>query len=234
MWTVNCAQGSDEWFAARCGVVTGSNFRLARQREAKNSRRLTEAADDYAFHLACERVTGQPSEAQTYETWAMKRGRRLEPDARARHMVDIGLYVQEVGMVLTDDRAFGVSADGWIDGDGGAEYKCLVAATSVKEIFLWNDITFYMDQVMGNLWVSGRRWWDFCVYCPQFAGINLDFLRQRVERDEEYIEKMAYELNDFNNVVNAYTDVLTTRAARYGAPLTNTEMERFRAQGCRL
>jgi hypothetical protein len=128
--------------------------------------------------------------------------------ARARHMADIGLRVKPVGMVLTDDRAFGASADGWIGADGGAEYKCLIGASSVREVFLNEDISFYMDQVQGNLWLSNRKWWDFCVYCPQFESIGADWYRQRVERDDAYIEQMAYELADFNNVVNNYTERL--------------------------
>jgi hypothetical protein len=205
---VSCEQGDDTWFQARAGVVTASNFRIARQRMRDNTRELTETAAKYAFHLAGERATGFLSEDRTFETWAMKRGTRLEPMARARHMADIGVRVRPVGMVLTEDRAFGASADGWIGADGGAEYKCLVGAGSMREVFLNEDISFYMDQVQGNLWLSNREFWDFCVYCPQFESIGADWYRQRVVRNESYIEQMIWELNDFNNVVNQYTDRL--------------------------
>jgi hypothetical protein len=222
MFIVECEQGTDAWLAARAGVVTASNFRIARQRARTNTKQLTDTAAAYAFHLAGERATGFMSEDRTYETWAMKRGTRLEPLARARHMADIGLRVRPVGMVLTDDRAFGASADGWIGADGGAEYKCLISATSVREVYLNDDISFYMDQVQGNLWLSGRKWWDFCVYCPQYESIGGEWYRQRVERDDNYIEQMAYELNDFNNVVNEYTARLLEFGRKRGFAPTPT------------
>jgi hypothetical protein len=214
MLIVECAQATPEWFAARCGVITASMFRIARARLKAKDRELSKAADDYAFRLASERFIGALMEDTTYETWAMKRGQRLEPDARACHMAEIGVRVRPVGMVLSDDRAFGASADGWIGDEGGAEYKCLVGPGSLKDIYLHDDMSFYMDQVQGNLWLSNRKWWDFCVYCPDFEPHGLHFYRQRVYRDEDYIDQMVYELNDFNNIVNGYVEKLEERVAR--------------------
>jgi len=211
---VQCSQGTVEWLQARCGVITASMFRVARARLKSKDHELSKAADDYAFKLASERFIGTLMEDATYETWAMKRGQRLEADARACHMAEIGVRVRPVGMVLSDDHAFGASADGWIGDEGGAEYKCLIGPGSLKDIYLHDDMSFYMDQVQGNLWLSGRKWWDFCVYCPDFAPRGLHFYRQRVHRDEDYIEQMVYELNDFNNVVNRYVEKLELRAAR--------------------
>jgi hypothetical protein len=94
----------------------------------------------------------------------------------------------------------------------------------VREIYLNEDISFYMDQVQGNLWLSGRKWWDFCVYCPQFATIGADWYRQRVERDDNYIEQMAYELADFNNVVNNYTERLLEFGRKRGFVPTSRDV----------
>jgi hypothetical protein len=215
---VECTQGTIEWHLARAGVITASNFRLARERTASGG--LTKAAADHAFKVASERFIGNMMDDEMYETWAMRRGQKLEAEARARHMAEIGVRVRPVGMVLTDDLAFGASADGWIGDEGGAEYKCLIGSKSLKDIFIHDDWSFYTDQVQGNLWLSGRKWWDFCVYCPDFAIRGLDFYRLRVERDENYIEQMAYELNDFNNVVNSYVEKLEERAARRTGAVT--------------
>ncbi|MFM0608699.1 YqaJ viral recombinase family protein [Paraburkholderia sediminicola] len=213
MKVVECTQGTIEWHLARAGVITASNFRLARERMA-DGKTLTKTADDHAFKLASERFIGNLMDDEMFETWAMKRGQKLEAEARIRHMSEIGIRVRPVGMVLSDDLAFGASADGWIGDDGGAEYKCLIGAKSLKDIYLHDDMSFYDDQVQGNLWLSNRKWWDFCVYCPDFAPRGLDFYRQRVERNENYIEQMVYELNDFNNVVNRYVEKLEERVAR--------------------
>jgi predicted phage-related endonuclease len=47
----------------------------------------------------------------------------------------------------------------------------------------------YYAQVMGNLWITGRKWWDFMSYCPEE-----DFFITRIERDEDYIAKLEEHL----------------------------------------
>jgi hypothetical protein len=42
---------------------------------------------------------------------------------------------------------------------------------------------------MGNLWITGRKWWDFMSYCPEE-----DFFITRIERDEDYIAKLEEHL----------------------------------------
>jgi hypothetical protein len=38
-------------------------------------------------------------------------------------------------------------------------------------------------QVQGSLWITGRKWWDFCSYSPDMPG-KLRLYIFRVERDE--------------------------------------------------
>lgn len=145
MRVVTCQQGSREWHAARVGVTTASMFRIARSRKKGGGER-TEAALDYAFRLAVEILSGEALD-DNFETWAMKRGHELEPDARIAHQADIGVYVQPVGMVLSDDGRFGASADGWVLKDGGAEYKCLIAPGELRTTLIGHDLAKYTDQV---------------------------------------------------------------------------------------
>ena len=78
----------------------------------------SEAAMNYAFGLAVERISGTPLD-NGFETWQMKRGHELEPMARMEHELKTGLMVQRAGFVTTDDGAFGASADGLIGDEGG-------------------------------------------------------------------------------------------------------------------
>lgn len=212
MRIVTCKQGSREWHAARVGVTTASMFRIARSRK-KGSGERTEAALDYAFRLAVEILSGEALD-DNFETWAMRRGHELEPDARIAHQADIGVYVQPVGMVLSDDGHFGASADGWIEGDGGAEYKCLIAPGELRTTLIGHDLAKYTDQVQGNLWLSGRTWWDFCIYCPPMkAATGKDFFRWRMRRDEAYIEAMVEDLLEFDNLVQQNVAELRKLAA---------------------
>lgn len=148
----------------------------------------------------------------------MKRGQRLEDDARILHTSEIGLRVKPVGIILTDDRKFGASADGWIEcprlGPGGAEYKCLIGPKELEAVYIDDDPSKYMDQIQGNLWLSGRKWWDFCVYCPALESINLHFYRQRVMRDDDYIAELVADLWKFDCMVEEFREKLLTRQAR--------------------
>jgi len=189
---------------------------------------MSETARHYAFRLAIERISGVPLDVDrpTASTWQMKRGQRLEPMARFCHIEEIGVDVEEVGVILTDDRKFGASADGWIGEKGGAEYKCLVGEAELESIYIDLDATKYAEQVQGNLWLSGREWWDFCVYCPALERIGLHFWRQRVYRDEAYIEAMVTDLRNFDEVVEGFREKLIARQEFRAGKITS---EQYRA-----
>ena len=197
-------QGSDEWHVARAGVITASMFSTCRQKlkSGPNKGDFGAEAQAYAFRLAVERISGKPLD-EGFETWAMKRGHELEPEARFAHELEIGVCVQEAGFVTTDDRKFGASADGLIGDDGGAEYKCLVDPTRIRKVILTGDIGEFIDQIQGGMWITGRRWWDFCLYCPALESIGLHLWHRRVERDDNYIDQMEMELIEFERLVSA-------------------------------
>ncbi|MDE4918321.1 YqaJ-like recombinase protein [Cupriavidus metallidurans] len=211
MKIVTCIQGDATWIASRAGVCTASMFRVARSRK-KNSNERTDAALDYAFRLAIEILSGEPLDGG-HETWQMRRGSELEADARVAHQADIGVYVQPVGMVLSDDGKFGASADGWIGADGGAEYKCLISPAELRTTLIGHDLAKYMDQVQGNLWLSGRRYWDFGIYCPALKAIGKDFFRWRIKRDDDYIDAMVEDLLEFDQLVESNVAELRKLAA---------------------
>ncbi|WP_443115455.1 lambda exonuclease family protein [Herbaspirillum seropedicae] len=161
----------------------------------------SDAAKDYAFRLAVERISRQPLDDGGFETYAMRRGRELEPEARMEHEVQTGLLIQPCGFITTDDRAFGASADGLIEDDGGSEYKCLISPEEIRRIWFGDDWSKYTDQVQGSLWLTGRKYWEFCMYCPALAPIGKQLWRRRVERDEAYIEALEADLMEFKALV---------------------------------
>lgn len=214
MLIVECEQGSQEWHQARAGVITASMFRVARERlkTGKNAGGFTEKARDYAFRVAIERISGQPLD-EGFETWAMKRGHELEPAARMEHEIQTGLVVRRAGFVLTDDSLFGGSADGLIGEDGGSEYKCLVSPEALRDVLIDHDFSKYVDQVQGCMWLTGRKWWDFCLYCPALEPIGKQLWRRRVDRDDDYIEEMETELLEFAALVADNERILRLEAA---------------------
>lgn len=163
----------------------------------------TDAAKSYAFRLAVERISGKPLD-EGFETWAMRRGHELEPEARATHSLKHGLDIEEAGFVRTTDGRFGASADGLIGSDGGSEYKCFIAPDSLRPIVIDGQVDDYLPQCQGGLWLTGRKWWHFCVYCPALQGAGKDLLVFPMERDDEYIERMESTLVEFDQLVESF------------------------------
>lgn len=215
MIIVKCEQGSPEWHLNRCGSITASMFSTARDtyKSGKNKGELKAAALDYAFRLAVERISGKPLQDSQFETYAMRRGHEMEPEARDLHSFRINRDIEQTGIVLTDDRKFGASADGLIGEDGGSEYKCLVSPEKLRSILLDGDMSEFKDQVQGCLWLTGRKWWHFCLYCPALAPIGKELTIHEVERDDDYIEELEADLIDFDKVVMNYQSLLQMEEA---------------------
>jgi hypothetical protein len=208
---IDCAQGSSDWFAARAGAVTASMFSTVRDtlKSGPNKGGYKKAAEDYAFRLAVERISGSALQDEQFQTYAMRRGNELEPDARAIHEFRTGCTVETAGMVRTTDRKFGASVDGLVGDDGISEYKCFVAPEKLKTILIDNDISGVTDQIQGGLWLTGRQWCDFALYCPALASIDCELTVRCVYRDDDYIEAMEHDLLAFDELVESFRMKLT-------------------------
>lgn len=209
MILIECRQGSLEWLQARCGVITASMFGEATKRLKSGSNKgdYTEAAKNYAFRLAIERISGELMD-EGFETWQMRRGHELEEACRIRHEADIKQIVDLAGFAVTEDYKFGCSLDAQIGDDGCGEYKCFLAPDKLRSILVeddWDDIT---PQVQGCLWVTGRKWMDMCLYCPALVSVGRDFTRRRVNRDDDYIERMEQDLLAFDALVCKWESIL--------------------------
>lgn len=203
MRVIDCEQGSEEWHFERAGVITASMATTARHFLATGER--SKAAEKYAFRLAVERIAGKPLD-DTFSTPYMKRGNRLEDDARVKHEVRIGDLIEQVGMVKTDCGLYGASADGLIGKTGGAEYKCFLAPDKLMSVWLNGDIGDVMDQIQMNMWISDREWWHFGLYCPAMESVQRDLTIIPVMRDEEYIKSLVQDLANFNDLVEEYRE----------------------------
>lgn len=170
------------------------------------------AALDYAFQLAVERIGGKPLD-NGFETWQMRRGHELEPEARMEHEIQTGLIVTQVGLVKTDDGAFGASADGFIGEDGGSEYKCFLAPEKLRSFHIDNDASGIIDQVQGCMWITGRKWWHIGMYCPLLKPVGRQLWLQEFKRDDDYIEKLEEDLWQFKLLVDGYEEKLRSKAA---------------------
>lgn len=164
---------------------------------------FTSAAKDYAFKLAVERISKKSLDGG-FQTLYMKRGNDLEPFARMAHEAQIMQSVEQVGFVTTPCGKFGASADGFIGAYGGAEYKCFLAPEKLRSFWFEYDPSEVMDQVQGGMWITGRKWWDIGMYCPELEPAGKELWLKRIERDDNYIEQLESDLIRFEKIVTEY------------------------------
>jgi hypothetical protein len=192
--------------------VAPSSTTVQRALDGEKVGDFSDAAKDLAFRLACERISGEPMD-ELHQTWQMERGQNLEPDARRAHEIEAGVNVKRAGFVTTLDGVFGASADGLIADDEGSEYKCLVSPKGVRKIWLDDDISDFIDQIQGCLWLTGRKRWHFGMYCPALASVGKDLYWRVFDRDEDYIEQLQADLWRFAALVADYEKKLRLTAA---------------------
>lgn len=187
MLTVDVEQGTPEWFAARCGIPTASGFDKLLTSKGEPSKQ----AQKYLYQLAGERITGKPEEG--FKSDFMQRGNDREQEARNFYTVITDNVIQKVGVCFPNEqKKYACSPDGLIGTDGGIEIKCPSIAVHV-EYLLKNEVpTDYFQQVQGNLFVTGRKWWDFVSYYPGLKPLII-----RVQRDESFQKALAIELEVF-------------------------------------
>ena len=190
-------QGSEEWFASRFGRPSASMFSKLITSAGKPSA----SADKYINELIAERLNGV--RVPIYVNEHMERGTRLEPEAREHYEFITEQKVTEHGFILDDSEEFGCSPDGLV-GDGGLELKCPADSTIIG--YHRNNksfVTAYKQQIMGCMMITGAEWWDLMAYSETIPHLLI-----RVERDDEYIEKLAAEIDKAVTIIINETEKL--------------------------
>lgn len=202
---VECLQGSPEWHQARAGVITASCFGEAISRMSRTSGKRkagdpTAASDKYAADLAIERISGKPYGAPP-KAWVLDRGHEMEALARMHYEARTESLVTEAGLVLTENRLFGYSTDGFVGDDGLIEIKAPIDSLKIIEV-MDGDLSEYQHQMQGGMWITGRKWCDFIMYVPDLRNAGKDLYVKRVMRDDAFIDAMVLELAAFASRVS--------------------------------
>lgn len=201
-------QQSDEWFAARKGVITGSRFRDCRSK--LKSGLPSKECISYAQDTARERCDGKVP--QKFQNQSMRTGTLEEPHARLHYEAITGNLVQEVGFITTDDGLFGLSPDGLVDDDGVVEIKTMVSSATLFQAVADGDISEYIDQCNGYLWLLGRQWVDLVLWCPDLEPLGLQMTIHHITRDEAAIEALEADLMAFSKLVAEFEHKLRSKA----------------------
>jgi len=203
-------QGTPEWDDLRRGTITASvvgKLLTPTLKVADN-----DTARGITAALVAERLTGVTED--TFATWDMVRGVEHEPYARDIYS---GHYSQatECGFMTRegDGWTLGYSPDGLVGFDGLLEVKCPRAKGHLNTILADKVPAAYMAQLQAGLFVSGRKWIDYCSF---HAGLPL-FVK-RVYPDPAWHDAIVAAVEAFE--ANAVEMVAAYRTAVDGLPTT--------------
>lgn len=202
-------QGSEEWLQSRKGRITGSKFKIARDKLKSGA--LSSKAILYAEDVARERLGGKA--ASVFVNKAMQFGTEQEPFARAAYETTTGNIVQEVGFAASDCGLYGLSPDGLIGDDGVLEIKTMVGSDTLFTAVVDGDLSEYMDQVNGYLLFLNRQWVDVVLWTPDLEDTGLGLVIHRIHRDEKALAELRMDLDKFAALVREYESKLRRKAA---------------------
>jgi nitrite reductase/ring-hydroxylating ferredoxin subunit len=196
----NVEQGSPEWHALRCGVITASNMKLLMTPTLKPAN--NDKSRSHLYELAAQRIS-RYMEPQ-YISSDMLRGHEDEVRARIKYEEHTGSAVQEVGFVTNEicGHIIGCSPDGVVASDGMIECKSRCQKY----------------QVQTGLLVTDCAWCDFISYS---GGLPMIIIRVYPDaRIQEAIRstvaeaeaKIAHMVLNFNMMSELHGWPVTERA----------------------
>jgi len=194
----DCAQNSPEWTEARRGIPTASRFSDVLAKGQGITRRK------YLLTLAGEILTGECAEGFTNAH--MERGHAMEDDARQMYA-----FMRDADPVLVGFMRrgrVGASPDSLVGDDGLLEIKTKLPHLQLDCLEKGKLPSEHVAQVQGQIWVSGRQFCDFVSYWPRMPLFHV-----RVERDDNYIAKLAQEVDDFLGELDAIVSKYQEKAA---------------------
>jgi len=179
-------QRSPEWYKARLGIPTASQFSNIISTKGSPSK----SAEPYMYKLATDKIRGYPSD--TYISKDMQAGIDKEPMARGLYSMKKRVEVQEVALVYKNaQKNVSCSPDGLMDGKG-LEIQCPKGWRHNRRR-LKQDVPYEkIVQIQGSMWVCGFDTWDFMSFSPGLPSVIIT-----VKRDVEFIKKLEVEMLKF-------------------------------------
>lgn len=187
----NLIQGSDEWLAARCGLLTASEMKLI-----VTANTLKPAFNDkeraHLFELLAQRITRHVE--PHYVGDDQLRGHEDEVEARILY-AERYAPVEDVGFITNDRWGFtlGYSPDGLVGANGLIECKSRRQKYQVETITSGQMPADFALQVQTGLLVSERDWCDFVSYSGGLPMVTLRVYPDRAVQDAIIAAAAAFE-----------------------------------------
>lgn len=172
------AQRTDEWYAARLGVITASSCEGIMSPAMRKT---------YVNKMLAEIITKQPEPFPMNEH--MEWGCLKEDEARIAYEDLKGVTVKEVSFVFKDEsRKVGCSPDGLVGDDGLVEIKCPMTKTHLGYIQDGEPRKYFL-QMQFQMYVLDKKWCDFVTYDPRLPE-PVQLYCKRVYRCQETQDKI--------------------------------------------
>jgi hypothetical protein len=170
-------QGSDEWLAARCGLLTASEMKLILTPTLKPADNDKSRA--HLWELLAQRITGHVEPHFVGDDQM----RGYEDEIQARFLyAEKYAPVEEMGFITNDRWGFtiGCSPDGLVGDDGMIECKSRRQKYQIQTL-IENAATDtipeeYRLQVQTALLVTERKWCDFVSYSGGLPMVTIRVL----------------------------------------------------------
>ena len=209
-------QGTEEWHAARRGIVTasvvGQLITPSTLKPANNP-----IARGVTATLVAERITGftEPT-PMSADMW---RGIDDEPRAREKYSEHHAPAI-ESGFMIRDEQGvrIGYSPDGLVGDDGLIEIKSRRAKKHLQTNLADEVPAENMAQIQCGLLVSGRAWCDYISY----AG-GMPLWVKRVHPDAKWHTAIVAAARQFEHTAEQMTAAYNTAVA--GLPMTERVLE---------
>lgn len=182
-----CDQNSEDWYRARMGIPTASEFATVMAKGKGGGESKTRQT--YLYKLAGEIITGEPMDS--YSNAHMERGKLMEDEARNHYEFMTGDSCERVGFIRSGRK--GASPDSLVGSTGLVEIKTKLPHLLIEAMFRGEFPPEHKAQCQGQLWVAEREWLDIAIYWP-----GMPLFVTTATRDEAYIRELSDSVDAFN------------------------------------
>lgn len=191
-------QGTPEWLEVRKGKMTASNA----QAIGNNGKGLK----TYIKKITAQKTLNGKDEFSNGHT---ERGHELEEQARSLYELETEQTVKQVGFIEHSEY-IGCSPDGLVGEDGGLEVKCLDYLAFFEHLLERENAidSKYIWQIQMNLLITGRKWWDYLAYYPDYKKPLFIY---RFEPDKEKIEKLKEGLKNGEQMIKDIEELINNK-----------------------
>lgn len=207
-------QNSEEWykicaFRKRASLAYGLAYGTKYKNKDDPSKDQINPVSHYKDLILGKIVNEQNS--------AMKYGHETESLARDWYKKKTGFHVEETGTyILAEDQTYSGSPDGVVTDPeepdlGNLEIKCVMKMYPNLKKDGNKSIYFnHMAQMLQVMWISGRSWCDYVVFCPKEKQAFIKRVRfdpQLWSRYHTKIESNTSDIKDdlLSNLVQPFT-----------------------------